>query len=378
MVSSAPKPGNRVDRKTRKNVMDWLRVEQVNWAGRLSYEVFLDRVVDLDTLPSTDDRLATARQDILQHTEFNNDWPDQDWVYSYKPLSLISSSDDTFLAFLTEMIHPVVRPDSDEARRLAGELNDLLRSSDLELYESGSIGTRPTWSARFRSSGAARPATAPSTPPAIDGIKRLWGDAGFRLFLSHTSANKVAVARLKQALQLLGIAAFVAHEDIEPTLEWQVEIDTALRTMDAMAAVLTQDFHASNWTDQEVGFALGQGIVVVGVEVPATPYGFMGKHQGLPGRLDAPASLAEAIVRGLLIRSETSTKMREALVVGLEDSTSFEMTKRLVSVITSIEGFSEDQLSRMEAAIGSNDQVTNYWQVGRLRAFLTSQTRRTK
>ncbi len=29
--------------------------------------------------------------------------------------------------------------------------------------------------------------------------------------------------------------------------------------MDALAALLTTDFHDSNWTDQEVGFAIGRG-----------------------------------------------------------------------------------------------------------------------
>src|SRR5439155_10900732 len=84
----------------------------------------------------------------------------------------------------------------------------------------------------------------------------------FRLFLSHVSEHKLLAGKLKDELLLRGISAFVAHEDIAPSLVWQNEIELALRSMHALAALLTPDFHASNWTDQEVGFALGKGILV--------------------------------------------------------------------------------------------------------------------
>lgn len=116
---------DRITRQTRQNILDWLRAENVNWTGRLDEEPFLDRITNLDALPSTDPRFQTARGDLIQHRVANHDWPD-DWVYSYSPLSLSEASDDLFGKFLAEMLHPVVRPDSDEAARLAAELNDLL------------------------------------------------------------------------------------------------------------------------------------------------------------------------------------------------------------------------------------------------------------
>src|SRR5437763_111569 len=39
----------------------------------------------------------------------------------------------------------------------------------------------------------------------------------FRLFISHISKDKLIAMRLKEALATHSIAAFVAHEDIEPT-----------------------------------------------------------------------------------------------------------------------------------------------------------------
>ena len=91
--------------------------------------------------------------------------------------------------------------------------------------------------------------------------------ASSRLFLSHTSTHKEVVGALKARLGVLGVAAFVAHEDIEPTLEWQHEIVLALETVTA-CGLITDDFHASKWTDHEVGFAIGRNAFVFSVRLP--------------------------------------------------------------------------------------------------------------
>jgi hypothetical protein len=82
-----------------------------------------------------------------------------------------------------------------------------------------------------------------------------WRTGMFRVFLTHLAAHRRLAADLQTALLEFGISAFVAHNDIEPTLEWQGEIETALATCDALVALLHPKFNASPWTDQEIGFA---------------------------------------------------------------------------------------------------------------------------
>jgi AbiJ N-terminal domain 3/TIR domain len=362
---------NRISRETRRNVVDWLRVEGVDWAGRLSDEAFLDRVIDLDSLPSTDPRYDTARQDLRQHREFNPDWQD-DWVFSYSPISLLDGSDELFAKFLTESLHPVVRPDSDEARRLAAEFSDLMAADSVELYESSSIGRRPVWALRtIAGSGTSAPPLSDESVGA-EALDRIWERDGLlRLFLSHVSAHKVEVGNLKRALRIYGVSAFVAHEDIEPTLEWQSEIQLALTTAHSLAALITPDFHDSNWTDQEVGIALGRGIFVFGIRLPTAPYGFIGRLQGLPGNLSNAPALAVATVDILLMRSETSVTMREALVVALETSANFADSNLLIPKIEAAGGFSAGQLARMSEASTTNVEVSGAFAVNRLRTYLS-------
>jgi len=116
---------------------------------------------------------------------------------------------------------------------------------------------------------------------APDAIERIWGEDGFRLFLSHVSKHKKRVGEIKDTLAIYGVRAFVAHEDIQPTQDWQSEIEYALNTMHGMAAILTHEFKDSEWTDQEVGYALGRGIKIIGVKAGSLPHGLLARQQAL-------------------------------------------------------------------------------------------------
>lgn len=143
-----------------------------------------------------------------------------------------------------------------------------------------------------------------------------WESNHFRLFLTHLSSFKVTTAALQSALRSYAISAFVAHVDIEPTKEWQDEIEAALYSMDALAAILMPGFKESNWTDQEVGFALGRGVLIVPIIKGLTPYGFLGKYQGLKADGQTVAEVASEVFDIL----STSPKTRNRLLACVVDS----------------------------------------------------------
>lgn len=157
-------------------------------------------------------------------------------------------------------------------------------------------------------------AAAPGVRAAIlQPPPRNWIDTTeFRLFISHASAEKQEATRLKDCLAPYAIAGFVAHEDIHPTLEWQSEIERALQTMDAFIAIHTQGFSTSNWTQQEIGFALGRGVKVISFKMGEDPTGFISKHQALNrGRRSAEDVAAE--INGLLAADDrTSARLQSA------------------------------------------------------------------
>ncbi|HZV62649.1 MAG TPA: toll/interleukin-1 receptor domain-containing protein [Methylophilaceae bacterium] len=140
-----------------------------------------------------------------------------------------------------------------------------------------------------------------------------WEPFHFRLFLSHLSSFKKNTGLLQAALRRYGISAFVAHVDIEPTKEWLDEIEVGLQTMDALAAILMPGFKESNWTDQEVGVAVGRGVLIIPIIRGLNPYGFIAKYQGLHATGKTVADVASDIFRILIKSTKTRTRMLTCL-----------------------------------------------------------------
>jgi len=192
-----------------------------------------------------------------------------------------------------------------------------------------------------------------------DAIERIWGEVGFRLFISHVSEHKHHISKLKQNLSIFGVSSFVAHEDIEPTQDWQNEIEAALNTMNALTAVTTKEFKKSLWTDQEVGYALGRGIKTIAVMVGELPHGLLARQQALKGNFDNIPELAKGIVSILLKDPKTQSFMRDMLINALLKSSSWANTKLIMEQIEQIESFSTENLDNFEKALKENSQVKN-------------------
>lgn len=196
----------------------------------------------------------------------------------------------------------------------------------------------------------------PSSAPALPAF---W-DAGYlRLFLTHLSAHKDVAAELQSALRERGISAFVAHSDIQPTKEWQDEILRALQSCDALAALLHSNFRASEWTDQEIGFAMGRGVPIFSIMFGHAPHGFIGRYQALSGGTRPIGEVADDLVRLFLNNPATAGRMAEGLVTLFEQSNTWDEAKSRVKRLREIQTWTQPLLERITAATQKNDQIRN-------------------
>lgn len=203
-----------------------------------------------------------------------------------------------------------------------------------------------------------------------------WRRGMFRLFISHLAAHKKFAGELQDALLPYGISAFVAHTDIEPTSEWQTQIETALATCDALLALLHDQFHESKWTDQEIGFAMGRGVPAFSVRLGQTPYGFIGRFQAFDGNAKTAEMLAREIFDAYRKNKQTQAKMSEAIVQVFENSRSFAEAKRVMSYLEELEIWEPSFSSRVQAAVQNNNQVDGSWGVPeRVEALIKKRTR---
>lgn len=101
------------------------------------------------------------------------------------------------------------------------------------------------------------------------------------IFLSYSSDDKDIIGQLKGYLEEYGFDVFVAHEDIEPSSEWEKEIIKNLKNCHMFIPYLTNNFRKSKWTDQEIGMAVIRDKLIIPLQVELLPYGFISKYQSL-------------------------------------------------------------------------------------------------
>jgi len=134
-------------RHVRMNIIDGLSLEGVAWAGRLDEPEFLSRLYPLEKLPSHDARYSNAARDIWQHRVNNNDW-EPDWVFTDSRFDLMEGSPAVFLRFLCETVHPVVRPNIEDALKIVSHVNEQLRAAGWEIFEETLLAGRSCYGFR--------------------------------------------------------------------------------------------------------------------------------------------------------------------------------------------------------------------------------------
>lgn len=198
-----------------------------------------------------------------------------------------------------------------------------------------------------------------------------WLPDHFRLFISHLATFKHDATILQGALNEYQISSFVAHNDIEPTTEWQNVIEAALSTADAMIVLLHEGFHHSNWTDQEIGYAMGRSVLILTVRFEQDPYGFIGRFQALNGNGKEIKTLGKEIFDILIKHKQTRRRIAEALVARLEQSDSYAEAKTNIGLLEEVTYWDSSFDDRCLAAIESNSQVKDSFGVpGRINRLI--------
>lgn len=146
---------NKITNITRIDIFDLLKkgifhdldeeTHILNFYGRLENELnFLERLYNLEEMPSEDSRFKNAKEDIVQHTIKNNDYSDN-WVYIDKRFDLLNCSDYNFIAFINEIFHPEVRNEKGFWKEFLHKFNDLLKQDRFEFKICEIISGRPIY-----------------------------------------------------------------------------------------------------------------------------------------------------------------------------------------------------------------------------------------
>jgi hypothetical protein len=187
----------------------------------------------------------------------------------------------------------------------------------------------------------------------------IWKPGLVRLFISHRDTHKRQAKTLADALEPYGISSFIAHETIEPTKEWRREIMNGLETMEIMLVFLTDDFQASTWTNQEVGFALGKSIPVISLKLErCDPPGFIAHEQALRGTLESPGSSAGMIHKLLSEKLGRKERIQAGFVTAFVTSPNWaETTARFDRMAEFVKTLNEAEMTEIINGYAGNDQL---------------------
>lgn len=253
-----------------------------------------------------------------------------------------------FLSLAETIYLRVAKRRDDLQRRICEDLNNLVTTQNesfAEVFLEFELDEAGDWR---RQSGLLLTNQRTVAP---ESSSRIWGDDdSYRMFLSHKSEVKAETAKLKGDLELFGASAFVAHADIHPTREWQEEIENALATADCLVALLTSEFHDSDWTDQEIGYAVARGVPIIPVKLGSDPYGFIGKYQAVSCTwMTAPQEIVKIAIR--------QERMFGAYVRALRRCPSWNTGNWLATVLPALSNLSAGQIDELVAAYNETSEL---------------------
>jgi hypothetical protein len=128
-------------------------------------------------------------------------------------------------------------------------------------------------------------------------------------------------------------------------------------------ALLHDNFHASNWTDQEIGFTMGRGVPAFAVRFAETPYGFIGRFQAFNGNNKSAHDLARELFDAFRKNKQTQHRIAELLIGLFEESGSFAQARTRVGYLEELETWDSSFSNRIRGAVENNPQVADSWGV---------------
>jgi len=116
-------------------------------------------------------------------------------------------------------------------------------------------------------------------------------------FISYAHADRAYGGQAQKVLAEVGISAFLAHEDIDVSDEWRECLLRELARCRLFVPLLSKNYLASTWAQQEAGFIVSRlsDVVVAPLSLDGTRSG------GFLAHLQSPSVRSDGITQSLLV-----------------------------------------------------------------------------
>lgn len=184
-----------------------------------------------------------------------------------------------------------------------------------------------------------------------------WKTGYARIFLSHSAAHKEFAGKVADELAVVGIHGFVAHDAMEYSKPWQMQIEKALRSMEAFVALVHPEFNSSTWCQEEVGWALGRRVPLFVVRLGVDPEGFIGRDQWPSCAGKGPGEVAKVISAWASTVPDLGATVVEGLFSALRGAGNYVDAGATAERLAALGSLSDEQFELLDEIWWSNDQL---------------------
>jgi len=253
------------------------------------------------------------------------------------------------------------------ARKRKSELENRLYSDlsveiveNIEVVQKISITMIDDEDEEWREKSGALLSENPIVLPSIE--KQIWGEYPLRVFFSYTAKNLELISHIKDQLGRMGIFCFVAEKDISPSEKWAETLKNALSSMNIMVAFLTEDYHESDWTDQELGFAICRNVPIISINLGRKPYGFASQFQAFS--CDTKTLANHLFIKLTELDDEHGEELQiNGAIYSLKNAQNFEQANTAARNLFRHKKISDKQVKDVVDAYNSNPQVRDAYEI---------------
>ena len=178
-------------------------------------------------------------------------------------------------------------------------------------------------------------------------------------FLSHAYKDRELAGKLSKELKWFGIEVFVAHDDIEGGKRWMDMLLEEIKNCDIFLVLLTNEYHGSNFTEQEAGAAVALGKPVVPISLEgAEGYGFITRYQY--AKITKDLHYEKVLKLAGYLYKEASNSVEgtlELLINAFGEASSYKQANNVALLLLKYQDFSQEQANRIAKLFVANREL---------------------
>ncbi len=178
------------------------------------------------------------------------------------------------------------------------------------------------------------------------------------IFLSHSNMQKELAGKLKRGIEdVIKCDVFLAHDDLEGGEIWAEGLRERIKNCDYFLVLLSEEYHDSDYTDQETGIAYAYDRLMIPISIDGTiPYGFMNKYQPIKvSKLDKNA--IREIAKQIISKDIPINERIDHYIQLLKNAYSFNNAIFLSELLPYDNEYSKEQINKLASIMIENDQV---------------------